>query len=63
MRDIGYVDCQQPRIHPCGSGWAYCDGDCTDCPKAKTITTNSTTYEEVYGIETTTDGIFENKPK
>jgi len=33
------------KIRPCGSGWAYCDGDCKDCDMTNMITTTSTHYE------------------
>lgn len=47
------------RMRRCGLGWAYCNGDCKDCAYTNMITTSYTgryDYEEVYGIETTTDG-------
>ena len=29
-------------LRPCGTGFAYCDGDCKDCDKRNIISTSST---------------------
>jgi len=30
-------------MRPCGGSWAYCNGDCSQCPEAdRTYTTNGT---------------------
>lgn len=35
-------------MHKCGSGWAYCDGQCTSCFKGTITTTNRTVKNNNY---------------
>lgn len=35
-------------MHKCGSGWAYCDGQCTSCFKGTITTTNRTRITKRY---------------
>ena len=34
------------RIRPCGSGWAYCNGLCTSCERAKSLPATSSTGDK-----------------
>ena len=33
-------------VHKCGSSYAYCNGNCNDCPNANALATTSTTMTE-----------------
>ena len=33
-------------VHKCGSSYAYCNGNCNDCPNSNTWATTSTTMTE-----------------
>lgn len=37
------------KIRICGTGWAYCDGDCANCPNSHFIYTAETTETYVRG--------------
>lgn len=43
-------------MHKCGSGWAYCDGECTRCFKGTITATNRTRVTKRYNGGETNNG-------
>ena len=43
-------------MHRCGSGWAYCDGQCTRCFKSTITTTDRTRVTKRYNGGETNNG-------